>query len=322
MPRELPTADRTSPRELWNHEAHEFTPWLAEHIEQLGEVIDRELTVHEQERPTPTGFALDLFVEDAETGETGAVEAQLEESDHKHLGQLLTYVTAFESEFAVWIVHGARYEHRRAIEWVNESSDKMAYLVNVESVTIHGADGRDDAPATEAGPAPLFTLLTGPSEEARKIGEQKRDLSEKDSLQLRFHEGWKEQLPDGFRLFDNVTAKSRQYVSARSDGVSYGVHITDDGGYAQIYIDVGDEEENTAVFEELEANREALEDELGFELVWKRLPGDRACRIHTPLTDAGLRDREQWPDAQAELAARISKMYNVFKPQIRSVRDN
>jgi hypothetical protein len=319
MTQDLPAADRGSPRELWGHEAHEFTPWLAEHIEQLGEAIDRELTVQETERSTPTGFSLDLFVEDAETGETGAVEAQLEQSDHKHLGQLLTYVTAFEAEFAVWIVHGVRYEHQRAIEWVNESSDKTAYLVNVESVTIREANNSDGVATHEAGPAPLFTLLTGPSDEARKIGEQKRELDERDTLQLRFHEGVLEQLPDSFNLFDNISPKSRQYIEARVDGVSYAVHITDSGGYAQLYIDIGGADENNAVFDQLETSREEIEEEIGHELIWKRLPGNRACRIHTPLTDAGLRDEERLPEAQKQLAREIAVLYEVFDPRIQSI---
>ncbi|AEN05816.1 hypothetical protein Halar_2134 [halophilic archaeon DL31] len=320
MTRDLPTADRSSPRELWGHEAHDFTPWLAEHIDQLGEAIGRELTVQETERSTPTGFSLDLFVEDVETGESGAVEVQLEQSDHRHLGQLLTYVTAFESEFAVWVVHGVRYEHQRAIEWVNESSDKTAYLVNIEAVTIHHGDDHDGVTNHNAGPAPLFTLLTGPSEEARKIGEQKRQLSERDTLQLRFHEGVKDHLPDSFTLFDNVSPKSRQYISARINGVSYAIHITDNGGYAQLYIDVGEEDENNALFDKLKANQEETEQEIGHELIWMRMPGNRACRIHTSLTDAGLRDQDQWSVAQEQLARQVSELYEVFNPQIQSIR--
>ena len=319
MTRDLPTADRNSPRDLWNHEAYEFTPWLAEHIEQLSEVISRELTVQETERSTPTGFALDLFVEDVKTGETGAIEAQLEQSDHKHLGQLLTYVTAFESEFAVWIVHRARYEHQRAIEWVNESTDKTAYLVNIEAVTIHYANDHEGGDTHEVGPAPLFTLLTGPSEEARKIGEQKREISERDSLQLQFHEGIKEHLPSSFHLFDNVSPKSRQYISASVNGVSYAIHITNDGGYAQIYIDLGEESKNNTVFDQLEAKRQEVESEVGHELIWKRLPGNRACRIHTPLTSAGLRNKEKWPEVQERLAHEISVLYEVFDPHIESI---
>ena len=40
---------RLDPRQAWPHEALNFTPWLAEHIEHLGELLGMELEVEERE---------------------------------------------------------------------------------------------------------------------------------------------------------------------------------------------------------------------------------------------------------------------------------
>ena len=60
----------------------------------------------------------------------------------------------------VWIVSEPRPEHVAALAWLNESSSAAFYMVKVEAVKI------GDSPA-----AALFTLIVGPSEEARSVGQ-------------------------------------------------------------------------------------------------------------------------------------------------------
>ena len=38
-------------REAWTHEAKDFTPWLAEHISELGDALGLELEVQSEEAP-------------------------------------------------------------------------------------------------------------------------------------------------------------------------------------------------------------------------------------------------------------------------------
>ena len=45
---------RVSLREVWKHEAKDFTTWLEENIDVLNEVIDLELTSAEREKSVGT----------------------------------------------------------------------------------------------------------------------------------------------------------------------------------------------------------------------------------------------------------------------------
>lgn len=83
--------ERVPLRDYWLHEAHNFTPWLGEdaNLKLLAETIGLgELEVLEEEHPVGD-FRADILAKDSE-GKYVVIENQLEESDHKHLGQIIT----------------------------------------------------------------------------------------------------------------------------------------------------------------------------------------------------------------------------------------
>src|SRR5215216_221238 len=160
-------------REVWKHEALDFTAWLQENIDVVGDVVN--VPLDEAEREQSAGdFSVDLVARD-NSGDPVVIENQLEKSNHDHLGKLLTYLVAFEAKTGIWIVSEPRPEHVSAITWLNESSSASFYLLKVEAIKI------GDSP-----PAPLLTLVVGPSEEGREIGTTKKGLAEQDDTLLQF----------------------------------------------------------------------------------------------------------------------------------------
>ena len=82
-------------RDAWASEASDFTPWLekAENLKLLGETLDMNLEFEAREKSVGH-FRADILCRDIPDGSVVLIENQLEQSDHTHLGQLLTYPRA------------------------------------------------------------------------------------------------------------------------------------------------------------------------------------------------------------------------------------
>lgn len=156
---------RVALREVWQDEARHFTPWLKDNLAVLNEALGLRLTNAQAEHSTGN-FSVDLLAQD-ESGGAVAIENQLGRSDHDHLGKLLTYLSAVEAHAAIWIVAEPRAEHIKAIGWLNEAGLADFYMVRVDAVRI------DESPA-----APLLTLITGPTSDAKAAGQVRKKVAE------------------------------------------------------------------------------------------------------------------------------------------------
>ena len=165
--------ERVPLREVWRHEAHDLTTWLEENIDVLSDVLSLELANVERERAAGS-FSVDLVAED-ESGGAVVIENQLERSNHDHLGKLITYVSSIDARAAIWVVSDPRPEHVQAISWLNQSAPADFYLLKIEGIRIGTSP-----------PAPLLTLIVGPSEETREIGEIKKDIAGRPQIRRRF----------------------------------------------------------------------------------------------------------------------------------------
>ena len=121
---------RVALREVWPNEARDFTTWLEKNIGVLNNATGLSLSNVRREQAVGD-LKIDLVAED-ESGNLVVIENQLEQSDHKHLGQLITYLTARDAKAAIWIVKEARPNHIDAISWLNESSSAFFYLIEIK----------------------------------------------------------------------------------------------------------------------------------------------------------------------------------------------
>ena len=90
-------------RTVWPHEALDFTPWLAqdENMALLSDAIEIDMTVDEIESCVGD-FNVDIFASETGTDRTIIIENQLEDTDHDHLGKLITYASGKSADVIVW----------------------------------------------------------------------------------------------------------------------------------------------------------------------------------------------------------------------------
>lgn len=126
-------------REIWPDEARDFTPWLLDNAQVLGEALGIEVELDQAERSIGS-FSLDLLGRDVTNDAVLIVENQLGQSDHIHLGQVLTYAGGTDASTIVWVATEFRQEHSQAIDCsMNEPTSRPAYSLSswghVELVT-------------------------------------------------------------------------------------------------------------------------------------------------------------------------------------------
>lgn len=109
--REMGVIREKKVRDLWDHEARDFTPWLAENIDLLGRALQMDLEHVQTEAPVGR-FFLDILAKDVRRDLKVVIENQLEQTDHSHMGQLLTYAADLGASVVVWIAPHFCDEHR------------------------------------------------------------------------------------------------------------------------------------------------------------------------------------------------------------------
>ena len=270
-------------REVWPNEAQDFTPWLAEHLGELGKALGMDLVLDSIEASVGP-FSLDILAQEAGRGRLVAIENQLADTDHSHLGQLLTYMAGRDAKVAVWIARQFRDEHRGALDLLNSRTDDDAEFFGVVVELWRIAD---------SPPAPHFKVVSAPNEwrqqtkQKGKAGEGAK-FTEREELYRSFFNKLLEGLRTKYPEFTNRrTAYPQGWIAFPAGHGSrsvYGVNFTGDKrARIELYIDSRNKAWNKRLFTALEERKEKIETELGgVQLEWDKLEHRRACRISDP----------------------------------------
>ena len=152
---ELGKIDPVRVKTIWPHEAIDFTPWLASHLDLLGDALGMELECVQTEAAVGD-FRLDILARDlTRSGAMVAIENQLEWTDHAHLGQILVYAAGHDARTVIWVTPHFRDEHRAAIDWLNNWTPSEIEFYGVEVSAIKIGDSL---------PAPMFHAVAFPND--------------------------------------------------------------------------------------------------------------------------------------------------------------
>ena len=313
---DLKKIEKVEIRNIWENEGTEFTPWLAkeENIELLGSAIGIDLVVEAQEKDVGP-FRADILCKDEANGNWVLIENQLEKTDHKHLGQLLTYATGLNAVTIIWVAAKFNEEHRAALDWLNKitGEDYNFFGVQIEVLKIGESM------------APKFDLISKPNNWSKRVSSaaqkiQREVVGETALTQLAF---WDKLVKKIDEKKDSPLSKRKprpQHWHTFAIGVS-GAHIgavinsKQDRMVSELYI-----MNDKSIFENLEKQKDSIEKELGEKLDWQLLPSRAASRIK--LAKSGSLDNEKEWDNHAEwFIEKLEKFYFTFSKRLKNLED-
>jgi hypothetical protein len=297
-------------RQIWPHEASSFTPWLAEHIEALGEAVGLELELTGMEADVGD-FSLDLLAKDLGTSRNVIIENQLTTTDHDHLGKLLTYASAFDAAAVIWVAQAIRDEHRQALEWLNQRTTEDTYFFGVV-IEVFQIDN--------SKPAFNFKPVVFPNE-WQKGGRTTtaKAPSPRGEAYRQFFQALIDDLREQHKFTTARVGQPQNWYAFSSgvSGVQYSASFAQGGRMrVEAYIDRGDLGLNKALFDNLLPERAEIDAAFGEPLEWERLDARRACRIASYFPGSITASPEQLDAIRKGVIDRLLRLKKAIGPRL------
>ncbi len=312
---ELGRLERVALREAWPDEARNFTPWLADdtNLGLLGEALGIQLELETTERAVGP-FSADILAKEAGTDRWVLVENQIEPTDHRHLGQLLTYAAGLDAHTIIWIAESFREEHRAALDFLNSATtDEFRFFgIQIELFRI----GQSDF-------APSFTVVAKPNTWSRRAQAAKQvaegSLTPTQEVSRDF---WQSMIDNAGEFYPQLSGKSPSKLSwqtAETIRSSNGFHVTSNAAFTmqsklRVEAYLGGPLAKAA-FQELQESKAQIEAAFGYSLEWEELPTRQDSRIAFYMD--GKHDRTQkssWPEIQLWLLPHWRKLADAIRP--------
>ena len=296
-------------REVWKHEQYDFSKWLAseENISELGDTLNLSLTDIQTEQFVGS-YRCDIICKDDVTGKSVLIENQLEQTNHDHLGKIITYASGMNASVVVWIVAEAREEHASAIEWLNKHTDDDVafFLIEIHAYRIGDSD-----------PAPMFKIIEQPNDFARsvKAAVTKGELSEAQIKRQEFWTQFNEVLDSRGKPFNKRKATTDHWYSV---GIgSSRCYISIDLVNKQHKMRVGFWIPNDkSLCDSLLENKNEIEQSVGQTLDWDRLEGKKASVISASIPGLNFNKQDNYPELMNKAIDMVLSFRDAFKPFI------
>jgi len=299
-------------REEWQHEAADFTNWLAqdENLQLLSEEIGIDISLIQTEASVGK-FSVDILAEEENTGRKIVVENQLETTNHDHLGKIITYASGFDAQIVIWIVKDVRDEHKQAVDWLNEHTDDKIniFAIRMELWQI------GDSPY-----APKFDVVSKPNDWAKAIKKSttRSDLSDRRLMQLEFWTQFKEySTTHGSTLRLRKAYPQHWYDISIGNSKSHLSLVVDaDNGQIRCEFYIPDSQ---PLFEALRKNKDAIEGKLAHDLEWMELEGKKASRVRA-IRGIDVENSENWEKGFQWLMGTAQQFQSVFAEQLKRMK--
>ena len=291
-------------RRIWPREDENFTPWLfkKENLTRLANVLNMKLDPLGKEMEVGQFYA-DIVCRNTTDNSLAVIENQLGETDHDHLGKVLTYAAELGAVTVIWIAVDFTTEHRNTFDWLNENmSDRLQFFgVKLELIQIDNSCL-----------APKFTVIAKPNNWIRPV-------IEGDS-RTRFWSKFREYLTESNSSLDpREQSENPQYFGFRigeipdiwlaawrhQNNTYFAANLHLKGQNSELY------------FDRLKEQQDEIETEFGGTLRWERSP-----KHNRPVPQVGLYknmnspEDVDWPNQFEWLRLNLEKLDEIFRSRV------
>ena len=297
-------------RDLWHHEQYDFSAWLVkdDNIALLNEKLG--LTLVDINTEAYVGaYRCDIVAVDETTGIKVIIENQLENSNHDHLGKIITYASGLDAKVIVWIVKEARDEHRSAIEWLNNNTSKDInfFLIELHAYKIGDSD-----------PAPMFQIIEQPNDFIKESKNNKSAdaMNKRQSERVEFWTMFNEHIINRGKPFSVRKATTDHWydIAIGTSAAHISVTLVNKDSFVGVELYINS---NKALFDKLYEDREEIEKQLGFKMDWQRLDTAKASRILYRINGLNFDDHSNYDALIDEAIDKVIKMKTVFQDRVK-----
>jgi Domain of unknown function (DUF4268) len=316
---ELGKFERMPLTQAWPTEDSNFTPWLAgeQTIVLLGEALGMELEVEAVEHWVGA-FRADILARATDEAEHRVIiENQFGRTDHKHLGQILTYLAGIEGvKTVVWIAEAIQADHRAAVDWLNENTTEQFsfFAIEIELWRIGTSP-----------PAPRFNVIASPNNWTKASRAAARNISDVvhtggHRVRLAYWASFGEFLKSRSSVFKIRRANKDHWFEFPIGRAGFVISATSSTNKQRIGVELFIfRDEDKAAIRALMAQKAEIEAAIGEVLDWQELPGRRGSRIalfKTGVDPANEADRE---NQHGWMLDKMNRFKKAFADRVRTL---
>ncbi len=313
---DLGTLDSVDLREVWQNEAADFTPWLADNLDSLGDALQMEIDTEDVDTEVSVGkYSADILCRDSSDNSRIVIENQFDSTDHDHLGKLLTYASGLDSDppvsSVIWISESFNDEHRSTLDWLNRiSHDEIRFFgVTIELLKIEGSK-----------PAPRFNIVASPNDWTTAV--RASSSGEVSDLKRQYYQFWTaliEHLPSSAPRLKSPNPLPRSYFNLAIGKAGFALQCRLSQQKKQLHVTLEIKGGNPYYhFDLLKQQKSAIEEKIGSPLEWQGKTKGRAYKISliksgNPTDESDRENQIKW------MAQTLNKFDNTFRDRVQNL---
>ena len=301
-----------TPRDVFPTEPAHFSTWVAENLGRLGEALGLELELLKLEAEVGP-FSLDILARVADTQDFVIIENQIEATDHRHLGQILTYASGYDAKHIVWISPKFQEEHRAALDWLNVNTVATRNFFGIQLEVLRIDDSK---------PAVNFRAVVLPNQWQKTAAQFARGTeTAADQEQLNAVYAALYELAKRSGEFTRLKSPPRRYTVydlefAHQSAISYAIEFSRNTVRAAVVLRHGDPNVNVRLFNLLKEREQSIQSGVHGEITWdfRAERKIQALRINREIDRPNLANEIE--TVAKWVAERLIELHRVLDPDL------